>query len=428
MKQCYTVLFLLLLSVSVLYSQNYDVPEILYYKFDSGTTTTPNYASPGGGTNPATLLNMTMGPTGQFDNALLGNGGTGTTTHVNSGWNMDVGTSSWTISVWMNNFPTSASTTYLFGNDITTSFRCFTNGAAGNTNITLRGNGITNVNVLGVLPGPSVVHFVYDSSLSEIRTYVNGSFQSAVAQTPLNLSAAVPFKVGGYGTANSIPVGTMLDEFRFYRRALGVDEIAGTWNQTLPYAVPVELTSFTASVINNSVTLKWITASESNNKGFDVERKSSDGNFESLGFVHGFGTTTEVQSYEYRDNNIQPGKYIYRLKQTDFDGTFEYSNEIEADVKTPSVFQLAQNYPNPFNPSTTISWQLAVQSRVTIKLFNSLGQEIRTLIDEIQEADNHSLQFNAGTELPSGIYFYRIDASGIDGSVYSKVMKMSLIK
>ncbi|QQS35730.1 MAG: T9SS type A sorting domain-containing protein [Ignavibacteriales bacterium] len=428
MKQCYKVLFLFLLFAGFLSAQNYDVPEILYYKFDSGTTTTPNYASPGGGTNPATLLNMTMGPSGQFDNALLGNGGTGTSTHVNSGWNMDLGTSSWTISVWMNNFPTASSTTYLFGNDITTSFRCFTNGAAGNTNITLRGTGITNVNVLGVLPGPTVVHFVYDSALTEIRTYVNGAFQSAVTQAPLNLNAVIPFKVGSYGTASSIPVGTMLDEFRFYRRALGVTEIADTWNQTLPYAVPVELTSFTAVVNDNSVTLNWSTATESNNKGFDIERKISNGTFEKISFVPGFGTTTENKSYIYKDENVQPGNYVYRLKQTDFDGTFEYSPEVEAEVKAPAAFGLEQNYPNPFNPSTTISWQLAVQSRVTIKLFNSLGQEISTLVDEVQEADKHSLQFNAGSDLPSGIYFYRIDASGIDGSVYSKVMKMSLIK
>ena len=214
--------------------QTYNVPEILYYKFNDGTTTTPNYASPGQGSANADLINMTMGPVGQFDNALIGNGGTGSNTYTGSGWNMNLGSSDWTISLWINNFPAVTGTFYLFGNDFTTSFRCFTNGAAGAGNITLRGNGLTNVNVTGVLPGPSVVHFVYDSSVPTIRTYVNGVFQSSVPQSALNLNAAVPFKVGSYGTASSIPAGAFIDEFRFYSRAVNADEIAGTWNQTLP--------------------------------------------------------------------------------------------------------------------------------------------------------------------------------------------------
>lgn len=215
-------------------AQTYNVPEILYYKFNNGTTTTPNYAIPGQGTNPASLINMTMGPGGQFDSTLLGNGGNGTNTYVGSGWNMNVGTSSWTISLWLNDFPGATGTSYVFGNDITTSFRCFTNGAAGAGNITLRGNGMTNVDVTGVLPGPSVVHFVYDAAIPAIKTYVNGLPQSTVSQSPLNINAAVPFKVGSYGTVTSIPVGAKIDEFRFYNRALDASEIAATWNQTLP--------------------------------------------------------------------------------------------------------------------------------------------------------------------------------------------------
>jgi len=230
----FTAIFILLSGVNTGFSQPYPVPEILYYKFNTGTATTPNLASPGQGFSDAQLNNMTMGPTGQFGNALIGNGGNGNTTYLNSGWNMNLGTSGWTISLWINNITTG--TSYLFGNDITTSFRCFTNGAAGTNNITLRGNGITNVNVLGVLPGPGVVHFVYDSVTATISAYLNGVFQSSVVQSPLNLVAAVPFKVGSYGTATSIPVGAMLDEFRFYSRTLSSTEIAATWNTELPVA------------------------------------------------------------------------------------------------------------------------------------------------------------------------------------------------
>jgi hypothetical protein len=423
MKKPYILFAFIFLPVFFLTAQSYDVPEILYYKFDTGTTTTPNYAVPGAGTNPATLLNMTMGPGGQFDNALLGNGGTGTTTHVNSGWNMDVGASSWTISVWMSNFPTSSSTTYLFGNDITTSFRCFTNGAAGNTNITLRGTGITNVNVLGVLPGPSVVHFVYDSSASEVRVYVNGAFQSAVTQVPLNINAAVPFKVGSYGTASSIPVGTMLDEFRFYRRALGVDEIAATWNQTLPYVIPVELTSFTASVIGTNVNLNWTTASETNNNGFEIEKSLvSETNWEKIAFVPGFGTTTEAKTYSFSEENVSTGVYKYRLRQTDFDGTFEYSNEIEVVVTAPVEYALEQNYPNPFNPATQIKFSIPEAGFVKMEVYNLVGEKVATLINKEMNSGYHTIDFNA-EDISSGVYVYTLS---VNDFVTSK--KMILMK
>jgi hypothetical protein len=220
------------------------VPEILYYKFNNGSTTTPNYAVPGQGLNTAVLLGgQSCGSTGQFDSALVGAGGSSTTTYVNTGWNMNLGMSSWTISLWINNISTST-TNYIFGNDITTSFRCFTNGAAGTGNITLRANNFSNVNVTGVLPGPSVVHFVYDSAATTVKTYVNGVFQSSVLQSQLNLNAAVVFKVGGYGTASAIGAGWLVDEFRFYSRALDTAEIAATWNHALPYTV--------TGVFNNS--------------------------------------------------------------------------------------------------------------------------------------------------------------------------------
>jgi len=405
---------------------SYGLPEILYYLFDeTGMTQTTNYAVPGGGFPSAPLVGgMTMGPTGQFGSALIGAGGTGTTVYVNTGWNMDVGTSSWTISVWMNNFPTASSTTYLFGNDITTSFRCFTNGAAGNTNITLRGTGIANVNVLGVLPGPSVVHFVYDATVPEIRAYVNGAFQSAVPQAALNLNAAVPFKVGSYGTASSIPVGALLDEFRFYRRALDSAEVANTWNISI---VPVELTSFTASVSGNSVKLLWTTASELNNSGFSIERKYSNTEFTEIGFVPGFGTTTEPKSYSFTDNSLRSGVYTYRLKQIDFDGTFTYSDEVEVEVIAPALFSLDQNYPNPFNPTTRITFSLAVDSKVSLKIFDVLGQEVATLVNQDLTQGVHTYDFNAAG-INSGVYFYKIEAAGVNGNKFVDVKKMILVK
>ncbi|HSW54437.1 MAG TPA: LamG-like jellyroll fold domain-containing protein [Ignavibacteriaceae bacterium] len=403
----------------------FGLPEILYYLFDeTGGTQTTNYAVPGGGFPSAPLVGgMTMGPTGQFNSGLIGAGGTGTTDYVNTGWNMDVGASSWTISLWLNNIGTSAFC-YLFGNDITTSFRCFTAGAAGAGNITLRGTGITNVNVTGVLPGPSVVHFVYDATVPEIRTYVNGTFQSAVAQAALNLNAAIPFKVGSYGTAASIPAGALLDEFRFYSRALDAAEVAATWNISV---VPVELTSFIASVTGSDVKLLWETASELNNSGFSIERKYSNTEFMEVGFVPGFGTTTEPKSYSFSDQNLRNGVYSYRLKQIDLDGTFTYSDEVEVEVIAPASFSLDQNYPNPFNPSTRISFSLAVDSKVSLKVFDILGQEVASLVNQNLTQGVHTYDFNA-SGINSGVYFYKIEATGVNGNEFTNVKKMILVK
>jgi len=240
MKRILLLSLLILISFSNLYSQA--VPEILYYKFNMGTTTTPNLAFPGQGTPEAVLTGMTMAPGGQFGNALLGNGGTASAANVNTGWNMNLGTASWTISLWFGGSIGTTGTYYLFGNDFASSFRCFTNGGAGAGNITLRGastSTFANVDVTGVLPGPSVVHFVYDNSVPEIRVYVNGTFRNAVPQPALNLTSTVPFKVGTYGTANSLPVGGLIDEFRFYSRPLGAAEISSTWNTELPVSVQV---------------------------------------------------------------------------------------------------------------------------------------------------------------------------------------------
>jgi hypothetical protein len=190
--------------------------------------------------------------------------------------------------------------------------------------------------------------------------------------------------------------------------------------------IPVELTSFTASVVDGRVNLNWQTASEANNYGFEVERKTAGQKFTKVGFVAGYGTTTETKNYNYVDNTVTSGSYIYRLRQVDFDGTFEYSNEVEVDL-APSTYSLAQNYPNPFNPNTKIDFSLASDSKVTLKIFDVLGQEVRTLINGNLAAQSHSIEFNAST-LNSGVYFYTIEAKGTDGSNFTSTKKMILAK
>jgi len=188
-----------------------------------------------------------------------------------------------------------------------------------------------------------------------------------------------------------------------------------------PSVIPVELTSFTADVNDSEVLLSWNTVTEVNNSGFGIERNSGEG-FETVGFVPGFGTTTEPHSYNYTDSDVQAGIYTYRLKQIDLDGTFEYSNELAVEVITPFEFALEQNYPNPFNPSTQITYQLAENSNVVLKVYNLLGKEVVVLVEEQKEAGVHKVNFDASS-LPGGVYMYRIETAGL-----VETKKMMLIK
>ena len=191
--------------------------------------------------------------------------------------------------------------------------------------------------------------------------------------------------------------------------------------------IPVELTSFTASLVQNNVLLNWTTATELNNSGFEVQRRVTGSDYSSIGFIEGKGTTTKSQDYSFTDYNLALGKYSYRLKQIDFDGSVNYSPEIEVDVNQPIEFNLSQNYPNPFNPSTTIKFSLAFNSKVEMKVFDVLGQEVISLINKEMQAGYHEVVFDA-SPLSSGVYFYRIDASGVDGQKFSSVKKMILTK
>ena len=220
------------------------LPDLLYYKFmNNGANVTPNFAVPGVGTNPAPFIG-TVTSGGQFDSALVGTGVA--SAGVTPGWNLSVGSSSWTISMWLN-IPTSASGTayYLFGDPGSGTFRCFHNGVAGQNNIVLRGTGITDVTVTGIGPASTVVHYVYDSATATIKAYKNGVFALSVTQAaPLNILTGTGFKVGGYSTSTQF-IGK-LDEFRFYKRKLDSAEIAATWNQNL--GLPTGITPITSQV------------------------------------------------------------------------------------------------------------------------------------------------------------------------------------
>ena len=194
-----------------------------------------------------------------------------------------------------------------------------------------------------------------------------------------------------------------------------------------PGFVPVELTSFTAASVGSAVRLVWSTASEINNQGFEIERRSEDTEWQNVGFVDGNGTTIDQKQYAYTDAGLSNGQYSYRLKQVDFNGTFEYSSVVEVEVNVPLQYALEQNYPNPFNPSTKIIFGLAVESSVKLIVFNILGQEVITLLNQNLAAGSHEFNFNA-SDLNSGVYFYKLEANGIDGQNFSSTRKMLLTK
>ncbi|MGE5365164.1 MAG: T9SS type A sorting domain-containing protein [Bacteroidota bacterium] len=187
--------------------------------------------------------------------------------------------------------------------------------------------------------------------------------------------------------------------------------------------LPVELTSFNAAIAGSSVSLKWNTATEINNHGFEIERKTAaNAGWEKIGFVEGHGNSNSPLNYSYADAKAPKGSLSYRLKQIDNDGKYTYSSIVEVANNIVEKFELAQNYPNPFNPSTKIKFSLPEKSAVSLRVFNSLGQEVSTLVNGEMEAGTHEASFNA-SGLPSGIYVCKISAGK-----YSAVRKMMMIK
>ncbi|MBW7888160.1 MAG: T9SS type A sorting domain-containing protein [Bacteroidetes bacterium] len=187
--------------------------------------------------------------------------------------------------------------------------------------------------------------------------------------------------------------------------------------------LPVELVSFSAKSTGKNILLRWSTATEVNNSGFEIERSGADKtNWKSIGFKEGTGTSNTVTTYSYADQ-VSAGKYYYRLKQLDRNGDFHYSKVIEAvSQSVPAAFRMEQNFPNPFNPATRISYQLPGDGFVSLKVYNILGEEVSTLVNEIQPAGEYAAQFDA-SKLTSGIYFYTIHTAQ-----FTKTMKMLLVK
>lgn len=256
-------------------------------------------------------------------------------------------------------------------------------------------------------PELAVVHFgtkrieIFKNRIGVLDTeptwlYIAGSSATSIAFGDVNGDGALDLAVG---TART-PVVVFINE----------------------NPVPVELTSFTASVNDNDVQLSWGTATETNNYGFEIQRKKSEDRSKNsewmeIGFVPGYGTSTEKHFYNFVDEKLIEGKYQYRLKQIDFDGTSTYSDIVDVEINSSIQYTLDQNYPNPFNPLTKIRYSIpnviasgVNQSQiVTLKVYDVLGNEIVTLVNEEKPAGSYEVEFTAG-KYPSGVYYYRLKA------------------
>ncbi|HTP80807.1 MAG TPA: T9SS type A sorting domain-containing protein, partial [Bacteroidota bacterium] len=189
--------------------------------------------------------------------------------------------------------------------------------------------------------------------------------------------------------------------------------------------LPVEMTSFNATSSGLSAQLNWLTVTEKNNEGFEVQRSAvsgqlsansqtpTAGSWTKVGFVPGAGTSTSAKQYNYVDKNVPAGTYAYRLKQIDRDGTFAYSSVVNVEVGlAPKVFSLSQNYPNPFNPTTSIEFTVPSDGRASLKVFDILGREVATLVDgEVKAGVLQQATFDA-SKMSSGIYFARLQFGG----------------
>ncbi|QQS60472.1 T9SS type A sorting domain-containing protein [Candidatus Falkowbacteria bacterium] len=220
----------------------------------------------------------------------------------------------------------------------------------------------------------------------------------------------------------NISDGNLISDVQVHSSYAFITTFNHIYKLQLDWVLPVELSAFTSLVTNNNVILNWTTISEINNSEFQVERKN-ESNWETVGYVEGNGTASMPHSYQYIDRDIQSGSYLYRLKQIDYNGNFEYLNlSNEVIIAVPKKFNLKQNHPNPFNPLTRIEYTVPYDGIVTLAIYDINGREISSLVKEIKSSGYYSVDFD-GSNLSSGIYFYRLIAGN-----YKVTKRMMLIK
>jgi hypothetical protein len=288
---------------------------------------------------------------------------------------------------------------------------------------------VTSPNTSVIIPGNNFSDVTWDVANTDAATIncsnVNILLSTDGGQTfPITLAANTP----NDGIENVLIPDNQTSTARIKIEAVGniFFDVSNT-NFQIDAPVPVELVSFRAFSVNQTVYLEWKTATELNNYGFEIERSLDQQNFEKVSYVEGSGNSSVTKEYFHSDNPTGNGKIYYRLKQIDFNGASEYSNTIEVDLGLPKEYSLSQNHPNPFNPSTIIEFAIPMEAKVSIKIFNSIGQEVTEIVNENFSGGVNRVSFNA-RNISSGIYYYTIDAKGVDGSNFVSSKKMILMK
>jgi PKD repeat protein len=265
------------------------------------------------------------------------------------------------------------------------------------TNLVALDNNLVNMTSVGA---NSLVHLVSLAPTSEATLI----FDDLVSNT-----FYAGFRINKLNEGNFIFIAGRPYRFNTTESFANYDFIIENWMNSVP--VPVELTSFSAKASSGKVQLNWTTATEINNSGFEIERSYDGNSFFTVGFVRGHGTTTEPKSYSFSEDiqfNATQSIY-YRLKQVDYNGTVDYSDVVSVVNDIPIEYALAQNYPNPFNPSTIIAYSIPQKSNVSLKIYDIVGKEIITLVDEQKEAGLYEVKYDA-SKLSSGVYIYSIQA------------------
>ena len=269
------------------------------------------------------------------------------------------------------------------------------------------------------------------SVFSAIHMFGFKDGSNVIRMSAIDATAYHCFKTTDWGTTWTEEVlpaegaASGIQHMQFVNANLGYSGGLGGTIMKYSITLPVELTSFTANTSMGKVTLNWRTATEINNSGFEIQRKTDDNNWVVIAFKNGNGTSTNAINYTFTDNisGLIANKLSYRLRQVDFNGQSQYSPVVLVDNIVPLSYSVSQNFPNPFNPSTIIKYQLPQNSFVSLKVYNSLGQETATLVNGMVNAGTYEVQFNA-SNLSSGVYYYVINA----GNNFVQTKKMILIK
>lgn len=271
--------------------------------------------------------------------------------------------------------------------------------------------------VSNITNDPNGSNFVYSDAPA-----VWGLFSATYSTGLIDLSSLIGKSVKPifeFESDEDAPIGT----------ALEIDDVR-IWT---PQTVPVEFTTFTATQQGSKINLAWNTATELNNQGFEVERKvvsASASDWKVVGYVEGHGTMSEPVDYTFADDiaGINADMIVYRLKQIDYNGVYQYSDEVEVTEFVPTAYNLSQNYPNPFNPTTTISFAIPADNFVSLKVYSLLGEEVATVYEGLLSAGNHEMDFNASA-LTSGVYMYVLRSGSDEASAdFTATNKMMLLK